>query len=337
MLQRLIWTILASFVMAIVFGPVVIPWLKRMKFGQTIYDLGPESHKKKQGIPTMGGIIFAVPAVIASLAFAYNDTRWDYMLICLVCALGAGSIGFVDDFIKVKLKRSLGLTPMQKVVPQLVLSAALAVWAYKTPSIGSAITIPFVNVEWDLGWFFIPFMVFVMVGTVNSANLLDGLDGLLSGCSMIDFITMMIICLTMAATDAANSSNLLNVAIFAGAMVGALLSFLRFNGYPARVFMGDVGSFFIGGALVGMAMVTRLSLLLPVIALAMFLSSLSDIIQVGYFKYTKKKYGEGRRIFKMAPLHHHFELSGMPEPRIITMYYVVTALLCLVALLGFVA
>jgi phospho-N-acetylmuramoyl-pentapeptide-transferase len=141
----------------------------------------------------------------------------------------------------------------------------------------------------------------------------------------------------MAAANPANASTYLNTAIFAGAMIGALMSFLRFNGYPARVFMGDVGSFFIGGALVGMAMVTRLSLLLPIIALAMFLSSLSDIIQIGWFKYTKKKYGEGRRIFKMAPLHHHFELSGMPETHIVTMYYVVTALLCLVALLGFVA
>jgi len=336
-MQRLIWTIIAAFVMTVVLGPIAIPWLKKLKFGQTIYDLGPESHKKKQGTPTMGGIIFAIPALIAALAFAYNDTRFSYMLMITISALGFGLVGFVDDFIKVKLKRSLGLTPMQKVVPQLVLSLGLAVWAYMTPSIGSSITVPFVNVQWDLGWFFIPFMVFVMVGTVNSANLLDGLDGLLSGCSMIDFITMMIICLTMAAADPANSSNLLNTAIFAGAMVGALMSFLRFNGFPARVFMGDVGSFFIGGALVGMAMVTRLSLLLPIIALAMFLSSLSDIIQVGYFKYTKKKYGAGRRIFKMAPLHHHFELSGMPEPRIITMYYVVTALLCLVALLGFVA
>lgn len=154
---------------------------------------------------------------------------------------------------------------------------------------------------------------------------------------MIDFITMTIICLTMAAANGANSSNLLNTAIFAGAMVGALMCFLRFNGYPARVFMGDVGSFFIGGALVGMALVTRLSLLLPVIAIAMFASSLSDIIQVGWFKYTKKKYGAGRRIFKMAPLHHHFELSGMPETRVVTMYYVVTAALCLLSLLGFVA
>ena len=336
-MQRLIWTIIAAFAMTLVCGPIMIPWLKKLKFGQTIYDLGPESHKKKQGTPTMGGIIFAIPALVAALAFAYNDTRFDYALMILVSALGFGMIGFVDDFIKVKLKRSLGLTPMQKVVPQLVLSVALAFWAYKNNTIGSSLTVPFFNVEWNLGWFYIPVMVFVMVGTVNSANLLDGLDGLLSGCSMINFITMMIICLCMAAANGANSSNLLNTAIFAAAMAGTLMGFLRFNAHPARVFMGDVGSFFIGGALVGMTTVTRLSLLLPIIAIAMFASSVSDIIQVGYFKYTKKKYGAGRRVFKMAPLHHHFELSGMPETRVVTMYYITTAGLCLLALLGFVA
>ena len=201
MLQRLIWTILASFVMAIVFGPVVIPWLKRMKFGQTIYDLGPESHKKKQGIPTMGGIIFAVPAVIASLAFAYNDTRWDYMLICLVCALGAGAIGFVDDFIKVRLKRSLGLTPKQKMIPLILVAVGVSVWAYLNPAIGPALKVPFTDWEWNLGWAYIPVMTFIIVGTVNSANLLDGLDGLLGGCALLDFATMALICVSMAATS----------------------------------------------------------------------------------------------------------------------------------------
>lgn len=331
-MQRLIWTIIAAFAMTIVFGPIVIPWLKKLKLGQTIYDLGPQSHKKKQGTPTMGGMIFAVPTLIAALAFSYGDTRFEYMLMIVICALGFGLIGFVDDFIKVKMHRNLGLTPKQKLLPQILLSIALALWAYFTPSIGSSLTVPFFNVEWDLGWFYIPVMVFVLVGTVNSANLLDGLDGLCAGCSMIDFITMMIIALTTAAVNGENSSNLLNVAIYAAAMAGSLMCFLRFNGYPARVFMGDVGSFFIGGSLVGVALVTRLSLLLPIIAVAMFASSLSDIIQISYFKAT-----HGKRVFKMAPLHHHFELCGIPETRIVTMYYIVTAALCLLSLLGFVA
>ena len=170
------------------------------------------------------------------------------------------------------------------------------------------------------------------LGEQHPENLLDGLDGLLGGCSLFDFATMALICVAMAAANPAEADNLLNVAILAGAMVGGLLGFLRYNSHPARVFMGDVGSFFIGGALVGMTLVTRLSLLLPVIALAMVASSLSDIIQIGYFKLT-----HGKRIFRMAPLHHHFELSGMPETRIVAMYYIVTAMLCLVSLLGFVA
>lgn len=331
-MQRLIWTVIAAFAMAIVLGPVVIPWLKKMKFGKEIYDLGPQTHKKKQGTPQMGGIIFAVPALIAALAFSYGDARWDYLLMALVCAVGFGLIGFVDDWIKIKLKRAEGLTPKQKLAPQIVLSIGMAVWAYLHPTIGSSLTVPFFNVEWRLGWLYIPVMVFILVGTVNSANLLDGLDGLLGGCGLFDFVTMALIGVAMAAANPAQADNYLNVAIFAGAMAGALLGFLRYNSYPARVFMGDVGSFFIGGALAGMALVTRLSLLLPVIALAMLASSLSDLIQFAYFRAT-----HGKRFFKMAPLHHHFELSGMPETQIVAMYYIATAVLCLLALLNFVA
>ena len=331
-MQRIIWTVLAAFAMAMVLGPIVIPWLKKMKFGKEIYDLGPQSHKKKQGTPQMGGIIFAVPAIIAALAFSYGDARWDFLLIALLSALGFGMIGFVDDFIKIRFHRAEGLTPKQKLAPQIVLAVGLSVWVYLNPKIGPALTVPFFNVEWNLGWFYIPVMVFVLVGTVNSANLLDGLDGLLGGCGLFDFATMALICVAMAAANPAEADNLLNVAIFAGAMVGALLGFLRYNSHPARVFMGDVGSFFIGGALVGMTLVTRLSLLLPIIALAMVMSSVSDLIQFAYFRAT-----HGKRFFKMAPLHHHFELSGMPETRIVAMYYIVTAMLCLISLLGFVA
>ena len=331
-MQRLIWTVIAAFAMAIVAGPIVIPWLKRMHFGKEIYELGPQSHKKKQGTPQMGGIIFAVPALIAGLAFSYGDARWDFLLIVLVSALGFGLIGFVDDFLKVRRHAAEGLTPKQKLAPQILLAIGLAFWGYFHKGIGPSLTVPFINAEWQLGWFYIPVMIFVIVGTVNSANLLDGLDGLLGGCSLFDFATMALICVALAAANPAEASNYLNVAIFAGAMSGGLMGYLRYNSHPARVFMGDVGSFFIGGALVGMAMVTRLSLLLPVIALAMLASSLSDIIQIGYFKLT-----HGKRIFRMAPLHHHFELGGMPETQIVAMYYIATAVLCLLALLGFVA
>ncbi|MBR6766575.1 MAG: phospho-N-acetylmuramoyl-pentapeptide-transferase [Clostridia bacterium] len=334
-MQRLIWAIIAAFILALVIGPFVITWLKKLKFGQTIYELGPQTHQKKQGTATMGGVIFAVAAPIAALAFSYKDHRFDFLLICLVCAFGFGLVGFVDDYIKVKLKRNLGLTPMQKIVPQFVISLGVALWAYFHSDIGSAWRIPFANTEWDLGIFYIPLMMFVMIGTVNSANLLDGMDGLLGGCSLFDFAAMALICVAMAA-GAEDPSNYLNTAIFAGAMAGALMGFLRFNAHPARVFMGDVGSFFIGGALVGVITVTKNTLLLPIIALAMLLSSLSVIIQVGYFKYSRKKTGTGKRIFRMSPMHYHFELGGMPETQVVAMYYIVTVALCLLALIGFV-
>jgi phospho-N-acetylmuramoyl-pentapeptide-transferase len=335
-MQRLIWTVLISFLAAIALGPVIIPWLKRMKFGQNVYDLGPESHKKKQGVPTMGGIIFMIPMIAVPLIMSQGPSRWQHLPVAVISTLGFGLIGFVDDFIKIRKKRSLGLTPWQKIVPQLVLSMIFAVWAYTEPSIGSKWIIPFTDMKtWDLGIWYIPVMVFVMVATVNSANLLDGLDGLLSGCGLIDFITMALILMLLAVSgrpEAGDPGNLTNLMIFCGAAAGALLGFLRFNSHPAGVFMGDVGSFAIGGALVAVTTLTRLSLLIPIIALAMVASSLSDIIQVSYFKAT-----HGKRVFKMAPLHHHFELSGMAETRIVSMYMIVTALLCMLALLAFTA
>ncbi len=253
-----------------------------------------------------------------------------------MATVGFGLIGFVDDFIKIRRKRSLGLTPLQKVVPQVIVSIAFSVWAYTEPSVGSKWIVPFTTLEWDLGIWYVPMMVFVMVATVNSANLLDGLDGLLAGCGLIDFIALALILMLLTASGAPGDGNLdgnlMNLMIFCGATAGALLGFLRFNSYPAGVFMGDVGSFTIGGALVAVTTLSRLPLLIPIIALAMVMSSLSDIIQIGYFKAT-----HGKRVFKMAPLHHHFELSGMPETRIVSMYMIVTALLSMVALLGFTA
>ncbi len=327
-MQRLIFAVILSFTIALVLGPIVIPWLKRMKFGQTVYELGPESHKVKQGIPTMGGIIFTVPMILVPLLFSYEDARWDFLPVAILSMLGFALVGFVDDFIKIRLKRSLGLTPLQKIIPQVIISLALSVWAYGNPDVGSKLIVPFTRFEWDLGWWYIPVMTFILVGVVNSANLLDGLDGLLGGCALIDFITMAIITMVLAAKGV-QSGNMQNLMIFSGAAAGALLGFLRFNAHPAGVIMGDVGSFAIGGALVALTMLTRLSLLLPIIALAMMMSSVSDIIQIGYFKLT-----HGKRVFKMAPLHHHFELSGMPETKIVAMYMIVTALLCLISLLA---
>ena len=328
-MQRLIWAVIVSFLIALALGPFVIPWLKRMKFGQTINELGPKSHQVKQGVPTMGGVIFAIPMIVVPLLFSFEQSRWDFLPMAMICMVGFGLIGFVDDFIKIRMKRSLGLTAMQKIVPQVILSLALSFWAYFNPQVGSKLIIPFFGGEWDLGWWYVPVMTFIMVGVVNSANLLDGLDGLLGGCALIDFITMALICMLLGVSGV-QDGNMRNLMIFSGAAAGAILGFLRYNSHPANVFMGDVGSFFIGGALMGICLLTRLSLLLPIVALAMMMSSISDIIQIGYFKIT-----HGKRVFRMAPLHHHFELGGMPETKIVAMYMIATAVLCLAALAAF--
>lgn len=327
-MQRLIWCVVLAFAISLALGPVVIPWLKKMKFGQNINELGPATHKVKQGTPQMGGIIFIGAMALVPVILHRPGTAWTYIPVTVISILGFGAIGFVDDFIKIKMKRSLGLTPRQKMIPQLVLSLGLAIWAYF--EVGSSLTVPFVGAEWDLGWLFIPFMVFVLVGVVNSANLLDGCDGLLAGCSMIDFFTLALILLTMA--QGVREEGMYNLTLVCGACAGALLGFLRYNSHPANVFMGDSGSFAIGGAIAAVAMCSRLTLLLPIICLGMMTSSLSVIIQVTYFKAT-----HGKRIFKMSPLQHHFELSGMPETHVVSMYYIVTAVLCLIALTGFTA
>ena len=324
-----IWCALAAFALAVLFGKLVMPWLIKLKFGQTIYDLGPQSHKKKQGTPTMGGVIFAVPAILAAVIFSYKN-GWEFLSFCVVSTLGFGLIGFVDDFIKVSKHRSLGLTPKQKLVPQIILGIALACWAYFDRNIGPKLIFPYLNVEFTLGIFYIPIMAFIAVGTVNSSNLLDGLDGLLAGCSAYDFAAMAIIC-AITGIKGGEDANYMSTAVFSAAMAGALMGFLIYNAHPAKVFMGDIGSFFIGGALMGVMMVTRLSLLLPIIAFAMLISTVSDLIQFAYFRAT-----HGKRIFKMAPLHHHFELSGMAETHVTVMYHIGTILLCLLALIGFV-
>jgi len=331
-MQRLIFTVLMSFTLAILAGPFIIPCLKRLRVGQTINPFGPKSHAGKQGTTTMGGLIFIPVCVVCSLIFArYSGAKGGFIWIQLLCMLSFALIGFVDDYIKVVKRRSEGLTPKQKLLPQVLFGLGISLIAYFNPYIGSALTVPFTSYEINLGIVYIPFMTFVIVGVVNSANLLDGLDGLCAGSSMIDFAAFALIALSISASESGVDPDLYNAALFSGAMCGALLGFLRFNTHPATIIMGDVGSFAIGGALVGTAIVTRLTLILPLIAFAMMISSLSDIAQVLYLRKTKGK----RRLLRMAPLHHHFELSGIPETRIVTMYDIMTALLCLIALAGY--
>jgi phospho-N-acetylmuramoyl-pentapeptide-transferase len=331
-MQSMIWAVIAAFAVALALGPIVIPILHRLKFGQMTREEGPKSHQVKSGTPTIGGIIFLAAAFAATLLFARDIFSNELLLAVLLTTLGYGLIGFLDDFIKVAKKRNLGLKAYQKFAGQMGIAIVLAIFCYQSPYVGSSVWVPFANTEWDLGIFYIPFAIFVIVATVNSANLSDGLDGLLSGMSLIILVTLGIILYYGAEAMAANGATLLaenlhGVAIFAAGLAGGCLGFLRVNTYPAKVFMGDTGSLALGGAIVSIMLVFKIPLLLPICCGLLMMSTISVILQVASFKL------RGKRIFKMAPLHHHFEMCGMPETRVVSMYMIFTAVLCLLTLL----
>ena len=330
---KLILALILSLAGVLVLGPRVIPVLRKLKFGQTVYELGPQSHKTKQGTPTMGGLMFVLTTCLAAAVFTDRwYGQWDFTLALIGVSLLTMLVGFVDDYIKVVKKRNLGLIWWQKVVAQVVISLAFSWYCYKHPMIGSSVLVPFFNVEWDLGVCYVPLMTLAMIFMVNSANLQDGLDGLLSSVSVIGSSAwgLIAVFVTLAGASALSPEyigNYQHLAIFAMALAGGCMGFLRFNHYPALVFMGDTGSMFIGGAMVGMSMLLRMPIYWLLICFTMFASSMSVIIQRIYFKVT-----HGKRIFKMSPIHHHFELSGMSEQQIVAMYSIVEGLLCLIAL-----
>lgn len=339
-MQRMIFALLLSLVIALLTGPKIIVWLRKLHFGQNIYELGP-AHQKKQGTPMMGGIMFIIAVAVCAVALHPTDWFgvWDFMPALLAVSLMCMLVGFVDDYTKATKKRNLGLTAKQKVLGQVVIALCFSVYCYFNPFVGSVIQIPFFNVAWDLGVFYIPLMTLLILFMVNSANLQDGLDGLLGSVTCIGSIGWGMMSLFTAIASVAvglegAGQQYLSVAVFAMALAGGTMGYLRYNFYPAKVFMGDMGSMFIGGATVGMAMLLRQPFMLLLLAFTMIGSSLSVMIQVGYFKYTKKKYGQGRRIFKMSPIHHHFEKCGMTEPQIVAMYAAVTGVLTLVAVLS---
>lgn len=308
--------IISSFVIALIAGPILIPILKKLKFGQNVRDDGPQSHIKKTGIPTIGGLIFIIPAIIVSLSFSKDKD----MLLALTTTLLYGLIGFADDYIKIIKKRSLGLRAWQKIVAQLAAALFLGYIAGGISQTGTEVLVPFTGKFVDLGVFYIPFIVFIILGTVNSVNLTDGLDGLAGGITVIVLGFFAIIALAMRN---------LGLLVFTGSLIGAILGFLRFNSHPAQVFMGDTGSLALGGAVVSVAVILRMPLFLAIVGAIYVAEALSDIIQVVYFKKT------GRRIFKMAPLHHHFELSGWAESKVVSVFIIVEIILCLIGILAF--
>ena len=320
-LTTAIYAILIAFATTVILSPVLIPFLVKLKFGQNVRDDGPKTHLRKAGTPTMGGVIILLSFVAASLFFL-RDNYTGLMLLFMTA--GFGLIGFLDDYIKVVKKRSLGLRAYQKIIAQVFLSS-LFIWymmAHNPPYYGlnvSSVLVPFTNGAYiDFGVFYAPLAVLVMVATVNSVNLTDGLDGLATG------VTVLVVVFFLFMSWAVGSGAL----PIAGAAVGSLMGFLLFNGHPANVFMGDTGSLALGGFVAAMAFLLRMPLFIPIVGIIFLIEALSVIIQVLYFKMTKQ------RFFKMAPIHHSFELSGWPETKVVTLFHIITAIACLVGFLG---
>lgn len=298
-----------SFIIAAICEPLLIPFLRKLKFGQTILEDGPTWHGNKQGTPTMGGIGFILSSVVASLVFI-RDLRGGAILLCGVLF---GVIGFVDDYIKVVKKQNKGFSPSQKFLAQTAVSFAYAIFLYL--QLGQTQTkIPFTEINLDLGVFYIPFVMLVLLATTNSANLTDGIDGLAASVGSLVALFFALACVSLSGhTDGS---------IIAGALAGGLLGFLIYNAYPAKVFMGDTGSLFIGGMIAAVAISAGLELFIIISAFIFLFEALSVIIQVAVFKKTKK------RVFKMAPVHHHFEMCGWKETKVVAVFSIITLILC---------
>ncbi len=330
-----IFPFVVGLVITAAFGPLFIPWLHKLKFGQEIREEGPKWHQKKSGTPTMGGIMFIVGigvAVVATLVLSAVKGTLDTVFVkgCLLpylIALGFGAIGFVDDYIKVVKKRNLGLTPIQKFSMQLGLAVVYIGALYLMGVLETDIYIPFVRHTIALPmWLYIPFVLFIIVGVVNAVNLTDGLDGLAATVTAV--VAFFMAFSAYVVFDAEGLS------VFSIAVLGGMLGFLIYNKYPAKVFMGDTGSLFLGAAVALMAIDLKIEIYLILMGFIYFAETFSVIIQTSYFKYTKKKYGEGRRVFKMTPIHHHFEMCGWDEKKIVRVFSLLTALLCIVAWWG---
>ena len=304
---------LIALVLAVVLGFPVVKLSKKFHLSQTILHY-VDNHAGKSGTPTMGGFIFLLPMLIASLIFAKGKLYLPILI--LLITLGYGLLGFLDDFIKIKYHKNEGLKPYQKIIGQVSLASIVAVFAYF--NIGSSLNL--FGLELDIGLFIIPFVIFFFVAVTNAVNLTDGLDGLAGGVSFVYLLFFGVIIALVSD---------FNFALIAFALAGALLGFLLFNCYPAKIFMGDTGSLALGGAIASIAVFSRLELIMPIIGLLFVVTALSDVIQVLYYKKTHK------RVFKMAPLHHHFERCGVNENRIVAVYIVITIVCGLGALIGY--
>lgn len=310
--QVIFYTILMGFLITVLLSPIFIPFLRRLKFGQSIRKEGPKSHQKKSGTPTMGGIVILLSIIITTLVMTgkFSKPNVETYLLLFV-TVGFGLLGFLDDFIKVVMKRNLGLTSKQKLLGQIIISV-IFYFFYKRHHYSTELSIPFTDISVDLDWLYVLFVIFWLVGFSNAVNLTDGLDGLVSGTSAIAFGAFGVLAWNQSQYE---------TAVFAMAVVGAVLGFLVFNAHPAKVFMGDTGSLALGGSIATISLLTKLELVLLVIGAVFVAETLSVILQVISFKTT------GKRIFRMSPPHHHFELGGWSEWRVVVTFWT-AALIC---------
>ncbi|MBW9170690.1 phospho-N-acetylmuramoyl-pentapeptide-transferase [Clostridium estertheticum] len=315
-MNLIIYSVIIAFLLSIIQGPLLIPLLHKLKFGQNIRAEGPKSHLKKAGTPTMGGIIFMVSTIITMLLIVRHTN--DEAMIALYCFIAFGLIGLIDDFLKITHKENEGLKSKQKML--LIVIVAGVIGYYTSIRLGTDIMIPFTNRSINLGIWYVPFIIIYFASTTNAVNLTDGLDGLATSVTII------------VMTFFALVSNMLfhpSLAIFCAALAGALLGFLKYNFYKAQIFMGDMGSLALGGAVAGVGMILKSPFLVAIVGGIYVMETLSVIIQVFVFKAT------GKRVFKMSPIHHHFELSGWNETKVVAVFSIATVVFCLIGFLSF--
>lgn len=311
---------IATFLLAIIVGPIIIPLLTRLKFGQTVRDDGPATHFKKTGTPTMGGLIFLIPLIIVSFIFC---VKYPDILPLVLVTLGFGAVGFIDDFIKVVKKRKDGLYANQKTFGLILVATIFAIYITYYSNLGTEMIIPFAGIDITVTlpvWFYIPFVIFVLYATTNAVNLTDGVDGLCAGVTLIVMVFFTIVAMTRGEWD--------QIKVFSAIIAGGCLGFLAFNTHPAKVFMGDNGSLALGGAVAAVSIMMKMPWILVIAGFIYVIEALSDIIQVGSYKLRKK------RVFKMAPIHHHFELLGWKETKVVAVFWSITLIMCVV---GFIA
>ncbi|WP_059104701.1 phospho-N-acetylmuramoyl-pentapeptide-transferase [Shouchella shacheensis] len=315
--STLLLVLIVSFGLAVLMSPLFIPFLRRLKFGQSIREEGPKSHQKKSGTPTMGGIVIVLSVLITSLVIGLWLTSFSpQLLLLLLVTVGYGVVGFLDDYLKVARKQNLGLTSKQKLVGQLVIAGGFCVGLQQV-GLDTSVAIPGTTAAIDLGWLYFALVIVMLLAGSNAVNLTDGLDGLLAGTGAIAFGAFAIL---------AWNAGFMDTALFATAIVGAVLGFLVFNAHPAKVFMGDTGSLALGGAIAAIAIMINMELMLILVGGVFVIETASVIIQVISFKTT------GKRVFKMSPLHHHYELSGWSEWRVVVTFWLVGMVLAVLGI-----